>query len=75
MVILLYVKILLDLLYWEQIPLYEIMFLYYMLKMENAFLIINTRVTSIIECGEQTPTKFGQFHDFTWKIFSCCLCM
>ena len=43
MVILLSVKILLDLLYWEEISLYRIMFLYDMLKMENAFLIINNK--------------------------------
>ena len=43
MVILLYVKIILDLLYWEEISLYRVMFLYDMLKMENAFLIINNK--------------------------------
>ena len=43
MVILLYVKILLDLLYWEEISLYRIMFLYNMLKMENVFSIINNK--------------------------------
>ena len=33
------------------------------------------RVNSIDEYSKQTSTKFGQFHDFTWKIFGSCLCM
>ena len=28
-----------------------------------------------IKYREQTPTKLGQFHDFTWKIFGSCPCM